>query len=53
MFVISGFISQILKVVRPLAMGRKFDFSFPWDLKFEALLITEPQKLSFAQAELS
>ena len=46
-FVISNnksFISQNLKVVGPL--GGKFDFSVPRDLKFKAILITEPQKSS-------
>ena len=42
--------SVISQVVGPL--GEKFDFfSFPWDLKFEALLITKPQKI--CSAELS
>ena len=52
--VISGnqsFISQLSNVVGPL--GKSSIFSFPWDLKFKALLITKSQKLSFAQAELS
>ena len=57
MLVISSdqsFTSQILKVVGLLS--EKFDFLFPWDLKFKVLLITKPgqkpQKSSFAQAEL-
>ena len=48
-----SFISQILKVVGPLGGKVRFFFSFSWDLKFETLLITKPQKLSFTQAELS
>ena len=46
-FVISNnksLISQNLKVVSPL--GRKFNFSVHRDLKFKAILITEPQKSS-------
>ena len=46
-----SFISQLLNVVGPLRESSIF--SFPWDLKFKALLITKSQKLSFAQAELS
>ena len=46
-----SFISQLLNVVGPL--GESSIFSFPWDLKFKALLITKSQKLSFAQAEHS
>ena len=34
-----------MKVVGPL--GRQFDFSVPRDLKFKAILITEPQKIKF------
>ena len=34
-------------------MGETSIFSTPWDLKFEAHLITKAQKLSFGQAELS
>ena len=34
------------------SLGRKFDFSFPWDLKFEALFVSETSKVSFSQAEL-
>ena len=42
--------SFISKVVGPL--GEKFDFSVPQDLKFKALLITEPQKSSSTLSEL-
>ena len=45
-----SFISQKLEIVRPL--GGKFDFSIFRDLKFEANLITEPQKPSSALSQL-
>ena len=35
-----SFISQILKVVRPLR--GKFDFSVPKDLRFKVILMTKP-----------
>ena len=52
-FVISNneiFIFQNLKVVGLL--GVKFDFLVPQDLKFEAILIAEPQKSGSNLSEL-
>ena len=52
-FVISNnksFISLNLKVIGPL--GRAFDSSVPRDLKFKAILITEPQNSGSTLSEL-